>query len=539
MKGIHPLIRTLICIICVTALCSLVACSSSSTQTTAISSAANCSSLSSSSLTHYDSLASKFLTADTTLPQTNGAGNVVWGTRYYLESLVTAYQATKNPKYLSAFVDSGNAVMSLMTTLTVADAPAPINPADVASAPKLSVTGFPTLLSSFGVTVAIPTTSGSGVSMYVQDLQPTIPGNASFVKIDPLPGGGVLVSWLDSSEKGLQSYTISNLSDLRGLATLPLTEGLSYGRFEVTGQGMPAVGLYELPGVQPTIWVEQTSGMLLPFVRFLLLAKADPSIADPSTVAAWTANVKAIADSDATMIVSDGAGGLLLHNPQWLANPLAGTNTPMDYMAAEATFRVLYYELTGNLNQLDIARGLLVHQEKNNWVVGQQGWFLLKSWPDFQPWTTKADGPSGSIWDEFQSDPTAPAPIIDGGFNAELFSVANQYKLTDTLGISDPIYAANRNTLLQYLFISTSTAAIVRGAYPTASASPTAHVNPTSDPFDSQGYLTPEITNDQYVNTNWNWMLNYGTDPTGASVGYFLRGWARAEAAELNACQAQ
>jgi hypothetical protein len=532
-------ISTLACaatLSCAAALLLLTSCSSSSTtQPTNLSDAPNCASLSDTALVNYDAMSAKYLAASTTNPATNGAGNVVWNTRYYLESLITAYQATKNPKYISAFLDSGASVMALMTTQTFANAPAPINPADVAGLPTVSVTGLPTLLSSFAIAAPIPTATG-GVSFYVQNLQPTNPTAGVFLKIDPLPGGGVLISWLNSSELVLTSYSITSLNALKGLDKIPLIEGTTLGRFEVTGQGMPAVGLYTVNTAQPVIWVEQTGGIMLPFVRFLLLAKADSSIADAGTVSTWTANLKAMADSDETMIVSDGAGGLLLHNPQWIPNPLADTDTPMDYMAAEATFRILYYKLTNDSHQLDLARGLLLHQEKNNWTIGQQGFFLLKSWPDFHPWTTKADAPKGSIWDEFQVDPTAPAPITDGGFNAELFSVANQYDLTSDLGIKDEFYSANRNTLLQYLFIPNSTSAIVRGAYPMASAATTDHVNLSADPFDSQGYLTPEIANDQYINTNWTWMRSYGLQPTDSDPGYFLRAWARAEAAELNAC---
>ncbi len=521
---------------CAVALLLLTACSSSSpTQSTTLSDAPNCASLSDTALVNYDAISAKYLTDATTTPTTNDAGNVVWNTRYYLESLITAYQATKNPKYISAFLDSGTAVMALITTQTFADAPAPINPADVAGLPTVSITGLPSLLASFAFATPIPTATG-GVSFYVQNLQPTNPTAGVSLKVEPLPGNGVLISWLNSSKVVLTSYSITSLNALKGLQDIPLIEGTTLGRFEVTGQGMPAVGLYTANTAQPIIWVEQTGGIMLPFVRFLLLAKADSSIADTATVSTWTANLKAMADSDETMILSDNAGGLVLHNPQWIPNPLAATDTPMDYMAAEATFRVLYYKLTNDSHQLDLARGLLLHQEKNNWTIGQQGWFLLKSWPDFHPWTTKTDAPKGSIWSEFDVNPTAPAPTTDGGFNAELFSVANQYGLTSDLGIAGDFYTANRNTLLQFLFVSNSTTGIVRGAYPTASSTPNAHVNLSADPFDSQGYLTPEIANDQYINTNWNWMRNYGTQPTNTNPGYFLRAWARAEAAELSAC---
>jgi hypothetical protein len=480
-------------------------------------------------------MSAKFLSDELTHPTTNDAGNVVWGTRYYLESLITAYQATQNLKYIKAFVDSGTTVMSLMKTVTFANEPPPINPADVTSAPRVSLIGFPTLLSGFGVTRAIPTATG-GVSMYVQDLQADNPVAATSLRIDPLPGSGVLVSWLNSNDLAIQSYTITSMGDLEGLASLPLIQGVSYGRFEVTGQGMPVPGHYLLPGLLPSISPEQTSGILLPFTRFLLLAKENSGLADESLIAQWTANVKELAGNDEGALVSDGSGGLILRNQKWLPEPIAATNVAMDYMAAEATFRILLFELTNDSHELDLARGLLLHQERLNWNISSQNFFLLKFWPDFHSWKTKADAPPGSIWDEFVYDNTTPAPATDGTFNEELLETASQYGLNNDLGITNQIIAANQNTLLQYLFVTPTSAGIIRGAYPGPSSSPSDKIGYSPDPFAASGFLSPQVTNEQFINANWNWMLQYGTDGNGGSVPYFLRAWARSEAAELSVC---
>jgi hypothetical protein len=502
------------------------------------SASASCSGLSSTSLVHYDEMSAKFLPDETIHPKSNDYGDVVWNTRYYLESLLIAYEATGNRNYLSAFLESGKSVMSLVTKQVVANAPTPINPADVSGAPKVSVVGFTSLLSSFGYGIAIPT-SGGKVAMYAQNLQTEL---VSSVGVTALPGGGVNIAWLDGAQQPLSpSYNVSSVSELSALAQIPLIQGTTLGRFEVTGAGLPVPGVYAADVPQPTIWVEQTAGILLPFARFLLLAKQDPTVADASTVSMWTATVEAIAANDENSIIYDGPGGAVLHNPQWLANDFAGTDTPMDYMAAEGTLRILLYELTQDSHQLDIARALMLHQERSNWGISSQGWLLLKYWPDFQPWSNRSNAPAGSIWDDFEVSNLIPAPVLDGEFNAEMFQAALQYGLNEDLGISDVLYSANRNTLLQYLFISDSPEAIIRAAYPSVVSTPKDKENPdSSDPFASAGYLSGEISNEAFITANWNWMINNGVvAPNTVPVGYFLRAWARSEAAQLKACEAR
>src|SRR4029077_3217890 len=83
----------------------------------------DCSERQNASLQNYDRLSEIFLDEGLRHPPDNLAGNVVWGTRYYLESLLTAYEATCNPKYIQAFLDSGHSVMNLVETMTVLDVP--------------------------------------------------------------------------------------------------------------------------------------------------------------------------------------------------------------------------------------------------------------------------------------------------------------------------------------------------------------------------------------------------------------------------------
>ena len=183
----------------------------------------------------------------------------------------------------------------------------------------------------------------------------------------------------------------------------------------------------------------------------------------------------------------------------------------------------------------------MLHQERANWGISGQGWLLLKYWPDFRPWSDRSGAPAGSIWDQFEGSNQTPAPVLDAEFNAEMFQAALQYGLNGDLGISDGLYAANRNTLLQYLFLTDSSRAIIRASYPSATSTPSDKENPSpSDPFASAGYLSGEISSDTFVNANWNWIVQNGTvAPTTLPVGYFLRAWARSEAAELQACQAK
>src|SRR5262249_26533545 len=82
----------------------------------------DCATLSTASLTHYDEISQRFLDQRTAQPLDNTEGGVVWNTRYYLESLLIAYSATGNPKYIKAFLDTGTWVMNMTQTLPYVDA---------------------------------------------------------------------------------------------------------------------------------------------------------------------------------------------------------------------------------------------------------------------------------------------------------------------------------------------------------------------------------------------------------------------------------
>ena len=502
----------------------------------------NCAGMSPNSLARYDSLLQQVLDQPTREPANNLSGNIVWGTRYYMESLLDAYEATGNPKYIQAFVTTGTSVMNEMQSISVVDVPDPSAPGSTIDSPVISVVGWPTQLNSFSESVAVPTLTGQ-VSINIQNLQPTSPEGPVWFEVTQQTATNLVLDWVGPTQT-LETHTVQNLSDLSSLASIPLIEGQSYGRINPTGLGLPAPGTYQVTSPIHTIWHEQTGGILLPFVRFLFIARNHPGLANPATVAQWSSQVLKIAGSYEDEFVSDGTGGLLFQNPIWLPNGLAGTYVAADYVAVEAEVRMFLYALTGNVSQLQIAKGLVAHQKKYHWQTSTEGWLLLKSWPCFISWTTRADAPIGSIWDAFVSDNTSPATVEDGATFVDLFHYANVLGLSSSLGITPNIYSENKNTLEQYLFsntpeVTTRLSGILRGSYPTESA--TASDPPSSSQYTFSGawYVAPEVANEEYVNANWSWMLQYAQSPQGAPIGYFLRAWAMSEAAEYQICMAQ
>ncbi len=314
-----------------------------------------CSGTPAASLPNYDRLSQQFLDEETRHPANNAWGNVVWGTRYYLESLLTAYEATGNPKYIEAFLDSGQWVLNLVQTITVNDAPDPGQPVAPGTA-QLNVTGWPTMLGSFGVPVAIPTLTGE-IALYAQNLSE----GATFFKVTQQSDGSLQLAWTagNTGEQVLQSNTIQSVADLNALAVAPLVWPQSVGRIKPTGAGLPAPGVYQVTQVEKTMWnSEQAGGILLPFAHFLVLAEEHPELTSQGTRDEWTSKVLAIAAGYENIFISDGQGGLRQHNPLWLPNVVADVDAPMDYISAEATLRLFLYELTGDPHQLCDCHGL-------------------------------------------------------------------------------------------------------------------------------------------------------------------------------------
>jgi len=465
-------------------------------------------------------------------------GTIVWGTRYYLESLLVAYDATGNPKYLDAFLDSGSWVMNLIQTIPVLNAVDPTAPGATGSI--LAVTGWPTLNGNFGVPVPVPTPDGK-VSLYAQSLTPY--GGADILQVSQQGDGTLQLAWLGSANQVLQTFKIASLSDLQALAAQPLIWGQSLARIIPTGLGMPAIAEYRIDSQEKTVWHEQTSGILLPFARFLLIAKDHPEIADPDTLAQWESRILSITSSYENEFVPDGNGGLRLVNPVWLPNSVAGIDAAADYIFVEARLRLFLYELTNDAHHLSIAKGLVGHQRHFHWFVDNHGWLDLQFWPCLFSWNDRASAPAGSIWDEVQFDPTTPSPAIDASFVADLFKSAQEYGLQQELGITAFYYRAQQAAFVDYMVGGHSYSlygpnGLIRSAFPSLGSTTGDWLIYSSDPFAAAAWVNPDLSDSAFANVNWNWMLQYGRQTQGVPIGYFLRAWARSEAAELRACQA-
>jgi len=274
--------------------------------------------------------------------------------------------------------------MNLVETMTVLDAPDPGEPADTANGSLVTLTGWPTWLASFSVPAMVPTQTGPA-ALYAQDLGPS-----NYFEVIQQSNGSLQLAWT-AGGKTLETHTIQSIVDLSAVASEPLIWGQSAGRIKVTGAGLPAPGVYPVYVPEKTIWnSEQAGGILLPFAHFLLLTKVHAGLADEVTREEWTHKILAIASGYENDFISDGYGGLTLHNPQWLPNVTADTDAAMDYISVEATLRVFLFELSGDPHQLAIAQGLMLHQRNFQWSVTPQGWLLFQFWPDFNPWSSRA-----------------------------------------------------------------------------------------------------------------------------------------------------
>jgi hypothetical protein len=497
----------------------------------------HCSAVSPSILQNYDEMTQKYLDDVTIHPPNNFGGYVIWNTRYYLESLLTAYSATGNRKYIQSFLDSGSSVLQLAQTIVYPAGVDPSAPGAVATGQTVTATGWPTYMGTFGVPVAIPTASGQ-VAMYAQSLYPASDTGANFLQVTPQADGSSQLTWYRNGVT-LPSYTVRTVNDLKRLASLPLVYQQSPGRIKPTGAGLPAPGNYEIDTPLLTIWhAEQTGGMLLPFVEFLLIAKNTPGLVPDGTFTAWQSQVISIATSYENEYVSDGTGGLIIMDADWLTGEDAGLPAAADYVYVEATMRLLIYELTGDANELALAKGLMLHLENYHMQSNSTGWLLLKVWPCIHPWTTRSEGFPESIWDSLQYDPDSPQEVIDGGFLADLMHFAKAYNLADDLGFNVEFFSVHQNTISEYLTIPPGSLPIgamsfLRNNYPTATAKASDPPSPSSDVFASSGFLRPEISNDAFITANWDWIVANGQSPQGQPIGYFLRAWARSEAAAV------
>lgn len=485
-------------------------------------------------LPSYDAAVARILIQAVQYPTSNESGYVVWSTRYYLESLLAAYNATGNSKYIQSFLDTGQEVLDLEQSISVADVVDPSFPFPPPGAPQITVTGWLTYEADFGVPLSIPTAEG-GISFYAQQLYPALSISPLSLVVSQGASGGMVLTWM-RLEKTIETDTVYTQADIDAIAARPLVYGNSVYRISSTEQGLPAPGTYVFAGIPlMTAWHgEQTGGILLPYVRFLLLVKQRPTLAPSSTVTAWTNQVLATAASYENQLVPDGKGGLLITNPIWMPNTDAGLTAPSDYINVEITLRMLLYELTGDQHELSLAQGLFAH-ELPNLPVGTQGWLLMKDWPDAVNWSTKSQAPVGNIFSSLSYSTTTAESSGEGKMFVDMLQTAMDYGLVTSMGIPNTIIPAQQLTFAQYIRVpSSGSRPLVRSGYPSLTSTSSDPVDPSSDPFVDAEFLQPIVSDPTYVCDNWNWMLANGqaAEP-GDSVGYTLLGWARSEAAVL------
>jgi hypothetical protein len=398
----------------------------------------------------------------------------------------------------------------------------------------ITVTGWPTSIAAFNGSVSIPTADGK-VSFYAQVLRPA--SGLTNLEITQMSPSGFLLSWQTASGVILATNTVNSESDLDSIANAPLDYFASNYRIANTGLGLPATGTYSLGTPLSMVWHgEQTGGILIPFVRFLLLAKLRPSIADPVIVQEWTSQIVNIADSYENQLVTDGDGGLVITNPYWMPGTDASTPAPSDYINAEITMRMLLYELTGNSQELALAKGVLTH-EMTNLQTSSAGWLLLKDWPDIHSWSSKSQAPYGSIYDTLTYYNLNESATVEGGLFVETLQTAVDYNLVSDMGLSASLYGTQLATFEQYIRIPYSGAmALVSEEYPTPTSSPGDPVVPSPIPVVAAFYLPPVTSPASFVCDNWKWMLNNEQSfeaGYGEAVGFPLRAWAQSEAAAL------
>jgi len=488
---------------------------------------------SSNSLAHYDAAVADLLDEATQHPTTNDGGQVVWNARYYMESLLTAYEGTGNAKYINSLIDTGNAVLGLAQTLQVPDVsdPSALGPSEIASAPQRTITGWPTTLGTLGQLVSIPTTNGK-TAFYAQTLWPSPGSGAGFLQVSSSPSGGLVITFeLDGSV--WQSYTVQSQSDVDALVSQPMIWGSTLGRvLAPTGLGLPAPGLYPLDSPIQAVWhSEQTAGILLPFVRFLLLAKQRPAVADQGTVQTWTSKVLAIANSYEDEMLTDGAGGLVLTTAYWMPSPYAGLPVDTDYINAEISLRMLLGVLTSDAHQFSLAQGLLMH-EMTNLPLSSQGWLLIRDWPDVPSWSEASNAPKGSIWTSLSTAyAKTPESSEEGGFFVETLQIATDNEVGKEVGLTEELCQAEAKTFQEYLRLPLSgSEPLVRAAYPTTTSKASDPPDYSDDAVDAARYAQPITENQSFVCDNWNWMLNNGMTRE-AGVGHVLLDWARSEVA--------
>ena len=272
-------------------------------------------------------------------------------------------------------------------------------------------------------------------------------------------------------------------------------------------------------------------------IHSFVMNKDNAGLIDADTAKAWQSKILSIASDYEDQFVSDGAGGLMIHNPRWMASVYADVDTAADYVYAEATLRVLLYKLTSDSHQLDLARGLISHQVSKHWIKNAQGWELLKEWPDIKSWSSRAQAPHGSIWDSFTYNADTAEITSAAVFLTELFHIAKEYGVSSDIGLTPDLYSSHQSTFQEFIRVASADPtkdSLIRNAYPLPTATASDLVSPNRDIFSVTGFVYPETADASFVPIAWQAMMARGQGlPTNYPIGYFLLAWARTESATL------
>jgi hypothetical protein len=383
-----------------------------------------------------------------TFPQDtpDGHESAVWNSRFYLEALCLAYRRTRNPRYAEDFIRTADWILDEVKTVSVSTLPDPTRQDHFGRpGPRKMLVGWPTNTQALGMPILIPDLEGQP-SLWVQNLRPTMGQAATHFRVEEDPAGGVRLGWWNGQDLESHAYpTGRSLADLRHAFS---RYGHSYGRIVPMGKAMPQPGFYRCDQALPSIrHADQTAGLLLPILKFMVQTDYFAEGRKRERRERWKATIVRVLATTGDCFVEDGAGGLILRNPSYLTHAHAGLPVPANYAYVEIMARLLYYRLSGDLEQLSLASRLLQHQ-RNHWKVSDQGWLILAYWPDGPQWASNWQGLS--VWEAMNADPTLPEESSHIFFLTELLDLAQDLGFSKALGL-DPFRAVLARTLEEYV----------------------------------------------------------------------------------------
>lgn len=483
-------------------------------------------------------------------PKSSVGGSVVWNTRYYLESLLTAYEVTQDRSFLYRFVPTANRVMDLFERHTVEITPQRMKyelglgamtgrglefiDGSLNTPPQtIDLAGWPETLATIGRPTPIPSTQ-NGISFLAQALSGAkypIPDSLRVSREDKF----IRLTWTKGG-KALNSDILRTRNDWESLNARPLINGTSTHRIFQWEGALPKVGSYPLLPSPPIIWyAEQTAGIGLPLVRFLYLVQKQPDLSqDPALQVRWLSKIIEAAECYEIAFEQTSSHGLEIRNPPFY--PLSDAGLPIlpNYIYAEVSFRILLFRLTKQVKHFTIARGL-IQDMKKYWKVNSQGHLLLQHWPNAPKWDHSAFQERGSIWDQWQYDRSFPEDTGHVQVFAEVLHLARTLGLEGRLGIPSEIRKAAQRTHSEVLWVPPAEGFgegwRFRNLFPFADGRVLGVEPIPEDPFQCTSMLPLVDTSDSwYVQRLWETLARFGRAPGNQPIGYMLKAWARLDA---------